>query len=123
MKTKQAAAVKLVNKAEGQANAIMNRMVIAAKNTVKSHPILRHLACSNGERELSHAVRFGEDLESLEAGCRDYRAKRAILMVKKGAEFLEHLVGTNASDKEIQGAKSSLTIYNKDLQAIQNGGF
>jgi hypothetical protein len=119
----QAAAVKLANKAEGQANAIMNKMVAAAKNTVINHPVLRHLACSNGQLELSHAVRFGEDLASLEAGCRDYRAKRASLMVKKGAEYLEFLVKSKASDKDIQGAKSSLAIYTNDLQAIQNGGF
>jgi hypothetical protein len=88
-----------------------------------NHPVLRHLACSNGEGELSHAVRFGEDLASLEVGCRDYRAKRASLMVKKSAEYLEFLIKSKASDKDIQGAKSSLAIANNDLQAIQNGGF
>jgi hypothetical protein len=119
----QAAAVKLANKAEGQANVIMNKMVAAAKNTVKSHPVLRHLACSNGEFELSHAVRFGEDLASLEVGCRDYRAKRASLMVRKGAEYLEFLMKSKANDNDIQGAKSNLVIYQNDLQAIKNGGF
>jgi hypothetical protein len=119
----QAAAVKLANKAEGQANAIMNKMVAAAKNTVMNHPVLRHLACANGEFELSHAVRFGEDLASLEAGCRDFRIKMAKISVKKGAEYLEFLVKSKASDKDIQGAKSSLAIYTNDLQAIQNGGF
>lgn len=123
MNPQQAAAVKLANKAEGQANAIMNKMVAAAKNTVKSHPVLCHLACSNGEGELSHAVRFGEDLASLEVGCRDYRAKRASLMVQKAAQYLEFLIKSKASDKDIQGAKSSLAIYTNDLQAIQNGGF
>ena len=123
MNPEQAAAVKLANKAEGQANAIMNKMVAAAKKTVEPHPVLRHLACSNGEGQLSHAVRFGEDLASLEAGCRDYREKRASLMVKKSAQYLEFLVKSKASDKDIQGAKASLAIYTNDLQAIQNGGF
>ncbi len=123
MNKEQAAAVKLVNKAEGQANAIMNKMVAAAKNTVKSHPVLRHLACSNGEGELSHAVRFGEDLESLEAGCRDFRIKMAKISVKKSAEYLEFLVKSKASDKDIQGAATGLTIAKNHLQAIQNGGF
>jgi hypothetical protein len=123
MNPQQAAAVKLANKAEGQANAIMNKMVAAAKNTVMKHPVLRHLACSNGEGQLSHAVRFGEDLASLEAGCRDFRIKMAKISVKKGAEYLEFLIKSKASDKDIQGAKSSLAIANNDLQAIKNGGF
>jgi hypothetical protein len=123
MNPQQAAAVKLANKAEGQANVIMNKMVAAAKNTVMNHPVLRHLACSNGEGELSHAVRFGEDLASLEVGCRDFRIKMAKISVKKSAEYLEFLVKSKASDKDIQGAKSSLAIYTNDLQAIQNGGF
>jgi len=123
MNQAQAAEVRLVNKAEGRANSIMNKMVAAAKNTVKSHPVLRHLACSNGEGELSHAVRFGEDLASLEVGCRDFRIKMAKISVKKSAQYLEFLVKSKASDKDIQGAKSSLAICTNDLQAIQNGGF
>ena len=119
----QAAAVKLANKAEGQANVIMNKMVAAAKNTVINHPVLRHLACSNGEGQLSHAVRFGEDLASLEAGCRDFRIKMAQISVKQSAKYLEFLVKSKASEKDMQEAKSNLAIAINDLQAIQNGGF
>lgn len=123
MNIEQAKAVQEFNKAEGRANAVVNSMLPAVKEAVQNHPVLRHLACRNGERELTHAMRFGIDLESLENGCRDYRIKNAEIMVKKGSEYLELLIKEIAPDKDIQGATANLTIYRNDLRSLRNGGF